>query len=75
MPHLLDGLAPCTEFLVLSFEKRRTNEKSQTRITLHSHLLKQLGLRPLDAGSAGFIDGSVFTAVSHQLNVTRGLSV
>ena len=31
----------------------RTNEKSQTRITLHSHLLQQPGLRPLHVGSEG----------------------
>ena len=30
----------------------RTNEKSQTRTTLHSHLL---GLSPLDVGSAGWL--------------------
>ena len=30
-----------------------TNEKSHTRIRIHSHLLQQLGLRRLDVGSAG----------------------
>ena len=54
-PHLLNGLARYTEFLVLSFEKMRTNEKSQTRIILHSHLLQQLGLRPLDVCSASWL--------------------
>ena len=52
-PHLLNGIAPCTEFLVLplSFEKMRTNEKSQTR-HYNSHLLQQLGLRPLHVGTS-----------------------
>ena len=39
--------------LCAKFEKMKTNEKSQTRITLHSHLLQQLGLKPLHVGSAG----------------------
>ena len=43
-------IIPCAKFW-----KNENKWKESTRITLHSHLLQQLRLRPLDVGSAGWL--------------------